>query len=57
MSSELLWKKIAPRSNNYQDDGTWIWVSLVSECRLVIAQLIGERNQNMANLIIAETAK
>ena len=50
-------KKVAPRSNNYEDDGTWIWVSLVSECRLVIAHIIGERNQNTANMIIAETAK
>ena len=32
-------------------------MSLASECRLVIAQIIGERNQTMANMIIAETAK
>lgn len=32
-------------------------MSLVSECRLVIAHIIGERNQNTANMIIAETAK
>ena len=32
-------------------------MSFASECRLVIAQVIGERNQNTANMIIAETAK
>jgi IS1 family transposase len=30
---------------------------MASECRLVVAHIIGERNQNTANMIIAETAK
>ena len=57
MSFGPSWEKVAPKSNNYEDDGTWIWVSLAWECRLVIAHITGKRNQNTANMIIAETAK
>ena len=40
----------------YEDDGTWVWVSLASKSRLVISHAIGERKQYMANRIINETA-
>lgn len=41
--------------DKYEDKGTWVWASLVSECRLVIAHLVGERKQYMADKIVAMT--
>ena len=40
---------------NYEDDGTWIWVSFAPEYRLVIAHSIGERKQYMADDIVKKT--
>jgi len=37
---------------DYEDDGTWVWVSFVSECRLVLAHVVGERKQYVANELI-----
>jgi IS1 family transposase len=39
----------------YEDDGTWIWVSYASECRLVIAHAIGGRKQYMADKVVGIT--
>ena len=39
----------------YEDDGTWIWISFATEYRLVIAHAVGERKQYMANKIINVT--
>ena len=39
----------------YEDDGTWIWVSLASGSRLILAHSIGERKQYMANDIVRKT--
>ena len=36
----------------YEDDGTWIWVSFAPEYRFIIAHYIGERKQECANTII-----
>jgi IS1 family transposase len=41
---------------DYEDDGTWIWVSFASECRMVIAHAVGKRKQYMANKIVSKTA-
>ena len=41
----------------YEDDGTWIWVSLASESRLVIAHAVGERKQYMADKVVETTKK
>lgn len=42
---------------HYEDDGTWIWVSLATESRLIIAHAIGARKQYMADQIINDTAQ
>jgi IS1 family transposase len=39
----------------YEDDGTWIWVGFAPEHRLVIAHSIGERKQHMADDIVRKT--
>lgn len=39
----------------YEDDGSWIWVSLDREHRLIIAHSIGERKQHMADDIVKKT--
>jgi hypothetical protein len=39
----------------YEDDGTWVWVSYASECRLVLAHAIGERKQYVADNLIEST--
>lgn len=41
----------------YEDDGTWVWTSFAPECRLVIAHVIGERKQYVADDIIGKTKK
>jgi len=52
-----LLEKKSPKNEEYEDDGTWIWVSMASECRMVLAYAIGERNQTVAKDIVAKTAK
>lgn len=39
----------------YEDDGTWIWVSFAPEHRLVIGHSIGERKRYMADDIVKKT--
>ncbi len=39
----------------FEDDGTWIWISFASEHRLVLAHAIGERKQTVADKIIEFT--
>jgi IS1 family transposase len=39
----------------FEDDGTWIWISLVSGCRLILAHVIGERKQYVADKLIGLT--
>ena len=39
----------------YEDDGTWIWVSFAPEYRLIIAHHIGKRKQKSADKIINTT--
>jgi len=36
----------------YEDDGTWIWVSFAPEYRFIITHHIGERKQKSANAIV-----
>jgi IS1 family transposase len=54
---DLCWKKRVPKDEKYEDEGTWIWVSMAPECRMVLAFSIGERNQMMATDIVAKTAE
>jgi len=39
----------------FEDDGSWIWVSFAPEHRLIIDHSIGERNRIMANDIVRKT--
>jgi len=39
----------------YEDDGTWIWVGFAPEHRLVIAHSIGERKQLLPDDIVKKT--
>jgi len=39
----------------YEDDGTWVWLSYAPECCLIIAHHIGERKQKSADKIINTT--
>jgi hypothetical protein len=41
--------------DEYEDDGTWVWVSYASECRLVLAHVVGERKQYAADKLIKST--
>jgi len=54
---DLYGKKRVPKSEEYEDDGTWIWVSMAPESRMVLSHVVGERNQMMAREIVAKTAK
>jgi IS1 family transposase len=39
----------------YEDDGTWIWVSFAPEYRLILSHAVGPRKQPMADKIIQQT--
>ncbi len=52
MNSGHLSKKTVPRMEEYEDDGTWVWLSYAPECCLILAHLIGERKQKSADKII-----
>lgn len=41
----------------FEDDGTWVWVSFASEYRLVLAHVIGERKQRIADTLIKLTKR
>jgi Transposase and inactivated derivatives len=50
-------KKTVPRMEEYEDDGTWIWLSFAPEYRMVIAHSIGERKQYVADEIVNKTSE
>jgi IS1 family transposase len=54
---DLCGEKKVPKSEEYEDEGTWIWVSMAPESRMVLSHAVGERNQMMAREIVAKTAK
>ena len=56
-SSDCFHGKRVPKDEEYEDDGTWIWVSMASECRMILAYAVGERNQTTAKVIVARKAK
>ena len=33
----------------YEDDGPWMWVAFATNCRLIVAFIIGPRKQYVAN--------
>jgi IS1 family transposase len=49
--------KKVPKNQEYEDEGTWIWISMAPEYRLVLSHTVGERNQKMAREIVAKTAE
>ena len=53
---DLCGEKRIPKDKEFEDDGTWIWVSMATECRLVLSHSIGERNRMMAKELVAKTA-
>ena len=45
-------KKIVPRMKDYEDDGPWMWVAFVPDCRLILDFVIGPRKQYIANKLV-----
>jgi IS1 family transposase len=54
---DLCGEKRVPKNEEYEDDGTWVWVSMAPESRMVLSHAVGERNQMMAREIVTKTAK
>jgi IS1 family transposase len=50
-------EKTLPREGEYEDKGTWIWISMAANCRLVLSHVIGERSQENADQLVSNTAK
>ncbi len=46
-----------PKDDEYDDEGTRIWISMATECRLVLSHVVGERSQKSADLLIKRTAQ
>lgn len=46
-----------PKDGEYDDEGTWIWISMAAECRLVLSNVVGERSQKSADRLVERTAK
>ena len=40
----------------YEDDGPWMWVAFATNCRLIVAFIIGPRKQYVANELVKLTA-
>jgi IS1 family transposase len=57
MSLDVCWEKRVPKNQEFEDDCTWIWVSMAHECRLVLSHAVGERNRMMARELVAKTAE
>ena len=38
----------------YEDDGTWVWVAFDPEHKVVLAHVVGERKQSSANKLIKQ---
>ena len=54
---DLRWGKRVPKDGEYDDEGTWIWISMATECRLVLSHVVGGRSQKSANRLIKRTAQ
>jgi len=57
MDEAFCGKKTLPRKDEYEDKGTWIWISMAANCRLVLSHVIGERFQKNADQLVSNTAK
>jgi IS1 family transposase len=54
---DFRWGKRVPKDGEYEDEGTWIWVSMATECRLVLSHIVGERSQRSADRLVKRTAQ
>ena len=50
-------KKTLPKKDESEDEGTWIWLSMACESRLLLAHCVGPRTQEAANRLVAKTAR
>ena len=41
----------------YDDEGTWIWISMAAESRLVLSHVVGEHSQESADRLVSRTAR
>ncbi len=46
-----------PKDGEYDDEGTWIWISIATECRLVLSHIVGDRSQESADKLVKRMAK
>ena len=46
-----------PKDDKYDDEGTWIWMSMAAETRLVLSHVVGERSQKSADKLVKRTAQ
>ena len=46
-----------PKDDKYDDEGTWIWMSMAAETRLVLSHVVGERSQKSADRLVKKTAQ
>jgi len=46
-----------PKDDEYDDEGTWIWISMAAETRLVLSHVVGERSQKSADKLVKRTAQ
>jgi IS1 family transposase len=54
---DLRWGKRVPKDGEYDDEGTWIWVSMATECRLVLSHIVGDRSQKSADRLVKRAAE
>jgi transposase-like protein len=50
-------EKTLPKKDEYEDKGTWIWLSIACESRLLLAHCVGPRTQATANQLVVKTAR
>ena len=54
---DLRGEKRVPKDDEYDDEGTWIWISMAAESRLVLSHVVGERSQESADRLVKRTAQ
>ena len=45
-----------PKKDEYEDEGTWIWLSMACESRLLLAHCVGPKTQETTNQLVLKTA-
>ncbi len=49
--------KKVPRTKDYEDDGSWMWIAFAPKYRLIIAFVIGPRKQYVADKLVELVSK